>query len=115
MTFKYPDSFYKKQKELFDKKYIEMEHQRIHVTELKDRSVTPEIHKTMRMNSYAREDLPPKLTDEALIQNAEHYLSNCTRTRIPCSTYDEAIIHTIMPELIRRLKEKSEVEKSCLS
>jgi hypothetical protein len=59
----------------------------------------------MRMNSYANDDLPPKLNNAALIEKAKQYLGECAQTRIPCSTYDEALIHNIVPELIKRLEE----------
>jgi hypothetical protein len=62
----------------------------------------------MKMNSYANDDLPPKLNNAALIEKAKQYLGECTQTRIPCSTYDEALIHNIAPELIKRLEESEE-------
>ncbi|AZV43607.1 hypothetical protein BAOM_2998 [Peribacillus asahii] len=106
MGFKLPASFYEKQKELYEKKYISIGEKEIHVSELEDRSVTPEMRATMRMNSYAQDDLPPKLTDETLINTVKHYLSHCSKPSFPCSTYDEAIIHKYVPELIKRLGEK---------
>lgn len=105
MGFKLPESFYEKQKELFDKKYITLGEKKIHITELEDRSVTSEMQQEMRMNSYAQDDLPPKLTDEALIETARHYQSQCHQPVFPCATYDEALIHKIVPELIKRLEE----------
>ncbi len=105
MGFKLPDEWIEKQKETYDLKYITYQDKKIHVSELEDRSVTPEMRSQMRMNSYAQDDLPPKLTNEALLLKARQYLNECTRTRIPCSTYDEALIHNITPELIKRLEE----------
>lgn len=105
MGFRFPDSFYKKQKEIFEKKYIEYKGEKIHVSELEDKSITSDMKKQMRMNSYAQDDLPPKLTNEALINTAEYYLSNCSKPRFPCTTYDESLIHKLVPELIKRLKE----------
>jgi hypothetical protein len=106
MGFKLPDSFYEKQQRIYNMKYITYEDKEIHVSKLEDRSVTSEMKKEMRMNSYAQDDLPPKLTDAALIETAKYYMSNCTRPNFPCSTYDEALIHKILPELIKRLEER---------
>lgn len=114
MSFRLPESYYEKQKELYEKKYIliddstesmDKEPKKVHVSELEDRSVTPDMRAKMRMNSYAQDDLPPKLTDEALIQTAEYYLSQCSRPIFPCSTYNDALIHKILPELLIRFKE----------
>lgn len=108
MKFKLPESFVQKQKEIFEKKYIDINGEKVHVSELKDRSVTSDMKESMRMNSYANDDMPPKLTNEAIIKTAEHYLENCSQPRYPCVTYEEALIHRIMPELIKRLKEDGE-------
>ena len=106
MAFKLPESYYKRQKELYELKYITIEDQSIHITELEDRSVTSEMKSKMRMNSYAQDDLLPKLTDEALIETAKYFLSQCSEPRYPCTTYNESIIHKILPEMIKRLEEK---------
>lgn len=106
MGFKLPDSYYEQQKEIYDKKYVIYNDQEIHITEFEDKSITLEMQQQMMMNSYARDDLPPKLTNEALIESAKHYLNNCEKPRLPCVTYDEALIHRILPELIKRLEDK---------
>lgn len=105
MGFKLPDSFYEKQQEIYDKKYITYQDKEIHVSELEDKSVTMEMKNRMRMNSYAQDDLPPKLTDEALIETTKYYVSNCHTPRFPCATYNESIIHKLVPELLKRLEE----------
>ena len=105
MGFKLPDSYYEKQKVIYDKKYINFNGRQIHVTEFKDRSITPEMKEQMRMNSYAQDDLPPKLTNKELIETVEYYLMHTVQPNFPCVTYDEAIIHRLVPELIKRLKE----------
>ncbi|MEI2465118.1 hypothetical protein [Niallia taxi] len=108
MMFKLPDEWIEKQQEIYNLKYITYQGKKIHVSELEDRSVTLEMRSQMRMNSYAQEDLPPKLNNEALIEKAKQYLGECNKKRIPCSTYDEALIHNITPELIKRLEEFEE-------
>ncbi|NRG43266.1 hypothetical protein HRF87_00635 [Bacillus sp. CRN 9] len=105
MGFKLPDSFYEKKREIHEKKYIVFKGENIHVSDFEDRSITVEMKKQMRMNSYAQDDLPPKLDNNALIETAEYYITNCPRPTFPCTTYDEALIHKILPELIKRLKE----------
>ena len=111
MAFKLPDEWITRKEEIYNLKYISMDNQEIHVSQLKDKSVTPEMHSKMRMNSYAQEDLPPKLTDETLIEKTKYYLSQCSRKNIPCSTYDEAVIHNLMPEFIKRLEEYTQLKE----
>ena len=91
--------------ELYDNQYIDYDGKQVHVTELEDRSVTPEMRKAMRVNSYANDELPSKLTTQSLIETAEQYLSNTVQKNFPCRSYDEALVHRILPELIKRLKE----------
>lgn len=105
MGFRIPKEFAEKQKEIHDLKYITYGDKQIHVSELADRSVTSEMKNQMTMNSYAQDDLPPKLTNEALLGTTKYYLSNCSKPRFPCSTYDEAVIHILVPELVKRLEE----------
>ncbi|MBM7598246.1 hypothetical protein JOC34_000603 [Virgibacillus halotolerans] len=109
MTFKLPESYYIRQKEIHDRKYINYKGDKIHVSEFRDKSITSEMKSSMRMNSYAQSDLPPKLTDTALIETVEYYLTQCSRPRTPSVTYDDAIVHNLVPELINRLKEYKEV------
>jgi hypothetical protein len=106
--FKLPDEWVKRQQEIYNLKYITYQGKKIHVSEFEDRSITPEMRNHMKMNSYANDDLPPKLNNAALVEKAKQYLGECTQTRIPCSTYDEALIHNIVPELIKRLEESEE-------
>lgn len=63
--------------------------------------------KTLRMNSYEREALVPALGDEALCYHVESCLAQCGRTRSPPSTYEEAVVGLLAPELVKRLQEKS--------
>jgi len=106
MPFKLPDSYYEKQKEIYNLKYINYNGKEIHITELEDKSVTSEMKKEMRMNSYAQDDLYPKLTDEALIDTAKYFMSQCSRPlKFPCVTYNESVIHMILPEMIKRMEE----------
>lgn len=105
MGFKLPEKYKQMQQEINDKKYILFDDKEVHVTELEDRSVTTEMKQRMRMNSYAQDDLPPKLTNAALIETAKYYMSQISRPRFPCVTYDEGLVHKILPELVKRLEE----------
>ncbi|MED1125263.1 hypothetical protein [Bacillus atrophaeus] len=106
MGFRFKEAIEEKRKEEHQLKYIDYDGKDVHVTEFEDRSITSEMKSKMRMNSYAQDDLPPKLTTEALIATAKLYQSHCSRPRFPCSTYNEALIHKILPELIKRFEEK---------
>ena len=101
MAFKFKDKH-------FDLRYIDYEGEKVHVSELEDKSVTIKMKQNMRMNSYAQDKLPPKLDTEALLYTAKYYLEQCSRRNYPCSTYDEAIVHILLPELIKRLEERGE-------
>lgn len=66
-------------------------------------------YKDIAANSYERKLLIEKLDDEAF----EYALNQCLKnTSVPDHdsfvpvTYDEALIHTYIPELLRRLKDK---------
>lgn len=109
MGFKLSERFEKLKEERYNLKYITIdgEDKEVHVSKLEDKSVTSEMKSKMRMHSYAQEDLPPKLTDEALIDTVKHYVNNCSRPSYPCTTYNEAVIHSLVPELIKRLEEKN--------
>ena len=104
--FKLPDEYYKRQQEIYKKQYVTLEDgTEKHVTEFKDRSVTYEEDQKLRMNSYARDKFAAKLDNDALIKMTMLYLSNCQQSRYPATTYDEAVIHVLVPELIKRLEE----------
>jgi len=64
--------------------------------------------KDMRMNSWERDFLIPYLDDEALCWTVQHNLSNCSVRRAnPCSTYEDALVNLLAPELMKRLQEKT--------
>lgn len=106
MGLKLPESYLQEQKQIHELKYILHKDNKIHVSELEDRSVTPQLHSEMRMNTYAQDDIYQKLNTQALVIAARGYLSNCSRPRFPCVTYEEALIHKVLPELIKRLEER---------
>lgn len=70
------------------------------------------------MNAYEREACVPFLTDEGLIKHTQYVLKNCVgryRPDRPCSTYDEAAVHLLAPELIRRLSRHRREGETCES
>ena len=112
MAFKLPKEFEEKLKKEYEMKYVILEDgESQHVTEFKDKSITPEEYSTFRMNSYARNDIYPKLTDETLLETANYYISQCSKP-YTISTYNDAAIHLILPELIKRFKELQLSDKS---
>ena len=72
-----------------------------------NRDITLEEYKDLRANSYERKLLTEKLNNEAL----EYSINLCMKnTSVPNhasfvpTTYEEVLIHTYVPELLRRLK-----------
>lgn len=60
----------------------------------------------LRLNSWERQYLYPRLTVEALADVVRYSINNCSRLYgSVASTYDEIVIHTFAPELLRRLEE----------
>ena len=105
MGFKLPKEYQEKLKQENELKYVILEDgSQKHLSEFEDKSITPDKYQTFRMNSYARNEIYPKLTNETLLEQAEYYISQCHKPyRI--STYNDAAIHLILPELINRFKE----------
>ncbi|WP_078598626.1 hypothetical protein [Evansella clarkii] len=91
----------------YDMAQVEFKGGKVHISDMKDRSVTTKDLKEMTMTTYARMKIPPKMTDTALLRTAERYLSQCSDSGYPYVTYNDALVHTIVPELIHRLKEMS--------
>lgn len=100
-------------KRIYDLQYITLPNQeKVHVTELEDRSVTIEQKKDWRMNSYAGQELIKKLNDEALFDTIEYFLNNVGRCQYPATTYEESLINVVVPELVKRLKEELNKDKN---
>lgn len=87
--------------------YVEFRNRFVRISEIEDKTVSLDDLKKINKTTTVRLKLPPKLTDQALIKTAEHYLKQCTNTGYPFVTYEDALIHTIVPELINRLKERT--------
>jgi hypothetical protein len=58
------------------------------------------------MNSYERELLYPKYSDEALCRVAQSCIDNMSNHRSPASTYEESMCTVIGPLLLKRLMDK---------
>lgn len=89
----------------YEKLTFDLDGTSTHVSELADRSVDIEMLERMRMNSYVQDKLPPKLTTEALIARAEIFKTNCGFRNKKTTTYEESLVHVLVPELLVRLKE----------
>lgn len=89
---------------------IEFDHVRPEIRKLAQRgNVTPEEIAGLRCNSWEWEFLVPAMTDEALVEQAQHALSNCSPGRRPFTTYDKAVCGLYGPELLRRFHSQSRV------
>lgn len=108
MTFKLPKEYEEKLKQENELKFVLLEDgSQKHITEFDNKSISPDEYQAFRMNSYARNDIYPKLTNETLLEQAEYYISQCHKP-YTISTYNDAIIHLILPELMKRFKENGE-------
>jgi hypothetical protein len=74
---------------------------------LQDKSVTLEQYKTVRGNSDGYTALHSKLDDDCLKYVVDHYLNNSRRESQ--TTYDYALKHDIIPELLKRMSNQSDV------
>lgn len=104
MGFKINESYEKKKQEDYELQYVMHQEKKIHVDDFDKHSISPELYKELQMNSYARDKIFSKLDTETLIQVTEHYQSFCGVPRKPTVTYDETLIHVIIPELIERIR-----------
>jgi hypothetical protein len=77
----------------------------VDVNKLSDSSVSLEEYKSVRANSDGFRALTSKLCLEALMYSVENNLKNCRREHE--STYDWSLKNVIVPELLKRLEERS--------
>lgn len=70
------------------------------------RRLTLQEYKQLRLNSWERWDLLLLLDDQALLSQMAHYRDNSARPHYtpPYSTYDEVLMHHMLPELMRRMQ-----------
>lgn len=89
-----------------DKPFIEYRGKSLPVTDIPDQSVSPSMLDELSMDIKSRAQMPPKMTDEALVETAEKYLAQCSPDSIAV-TYDQMLLQHIVPELVERLKSTS--------
>lgn len=89
----------------YSEPFLEYRGRNIPVETLEDQSVDPSMLGELHMDLVSRAQLPPKLTNEALIETAEHYANQCSADGVAV-TYDQMLVQHILPELVERLKEK---------
>lgn len=80
------------------------------VAELPDQSVTPSMLGEFQMDLSTRKELPPKLSDEALLAVATDYLNQCSAIDAS-ATYEGMLIQHIVPELMHRFRELQNTKK----
>ena len=59
--------------------------------------------KTFKGNTEFWNSLWPKMDTDAFLRQASYYLANCFRTNTV--TYEDAIVHVVMPEALARIQE----------
>ena len=69
------------------------------------KKITWEEMQEMRGNTKFWTELFPKMDTDAFIKQANHYLANCSHTRHKNTTYDDAIMNTVLPEALKRIQE----------
>ena len=67
-------------------------------------NITRAESKELRGNSWEWARVVRAMDDEAFVDMAEKALDNCGPVRHPPSTYQEAVLATFLPELLRRYK-----------
>ncbi|WP_442636524.1 hypothetical protein [Rossellomorea marisflavi] len=103
-----PVEYYSIEKSINDLKYVELDGNRIHVSEFEDESVTIGMINNMKLNMYGRGSIPPKLTDEALVYTVKHFMTVCEK---PMRTASDYLIQILVPELIKRIEKNEGLEK----
>ena len=94
------------------------DHIRDEIWELRDRieenergPIGPDEYSEMVLNTWEREHLFPVLSDKALAERLEYYLSQCGKqpTKYECAeSYNESVLYRLAPELLRRFKHTEE-------
>lgn len=74
--------------------------------------LTYEEYSKLRGNSWDHIEFLQKLDDEALPKVAARYLSNCARYEVPGHCYDEAVIATVMPLLLKQIERNAVAVKT---
>jgi hypothetical protein len=86
-----------------------MENVREEILKLSSRKkkITWKEYQKMSMNSFERDIIRKNMDNDALCRETIWCISNCGKSfySVP-STYDEAVIYTLAPELIKRLRKK---------
>lgn len=90
-----------------DLSYVEYRGEYIDLKQLADQSVDANMLTDLSMDLATRKQLPPKLTDDALVQTAENYLNQCSPEG-HAVTYEGMLLQHIVPELVARMKQKDD-------
>lgn len=90
--------------------FLEYRGESLPVQTIPDQSVSPAMLQELSMDLTSRTQLPPKLTDEALIETAETYLNQCS-AGASAVTYEGMLLQHIVPELVERLKTQEKTDR----
>lgn len=106
--FKFPPKYEAKLEHKKELEYVILENIKVHIDDFQERSISDELLNHLKMNSYAREKLPGKLDNQALINKIEMYMGQISHKPEICSTYEESLLYLLLPELLERFKEEVE-------
>lgn len=106
--FKFSPEHKERQRKIRRLEHVLLGDTQVHIDDFEERSLSDEILKHLRMNSYAREKLPSKLDNQALIHKIESYMEQIPNKYEICSTYEESLLYLLLPELLKRYKEISQ-------
>lgn len=85
--------------------------EKIRVADIENQSLSFQQYKETVMSGYVRDHIYPKLNNAALAEVATEYKSQCSEPLRPVTTYNDALIHLIVPELLARIEELEKKNK----
>lgn len=85
--------------------------EKIRVADIENQSLSFQQYKETVMSGYVRDYIYPKLNNTALMEVATEYKNQCSEPLRPVTTYNDALIHLIVPELLARIEELEKQNK----
>lgn len=85
------------------KPFVSFNGEEVDIDLIEDGSITLAEYQKVRANTPGFKALHSKLDNEAIKWVVEHYVKNCRRES-SAVTYDYALKHDLIPELLKRIK-----------
>jgi hypothetical protein len=101
--------FVAEQEKTYNEATITVNGEELLIKDIPDRSFTMEQYRQSRANSIGWKLIISKLDAEAIVHVTEHYLRNCRRE--DDLIYDGALKNNVLPELLKRIKEREQADK----